>query len=889
MSLVASLLARVRALVGRQRFERTLDVELRFHLDQLIDENLMNGMTPDEARTAARRSLGNTTVVREQCRDAFGLTLLDEARQDTRRALRALWRRPGFAIAGILTLGLGLGASTAVFSLVDAVRTGALPYRNPGELVKVFGSISEPLAERRGASYPDYQDWRALASSFSEMAAFDPQKLTLTGGDQPERINAEYVSASYFSVLEVTPAQGRTFHSDEDLVSRDAAVVVISDRLWRRRFGSDPDIVGRTIAVAGRPFPTYTVAGVMPPSFRGVSDEAELWMPFAQWAPARIMTDRGQRWLTAVARLRPNVSAAVAQQELDHISQRLSATHPATNRHRHAEVSALHLEVFGVLRSPLSTLMIAVGLLLLMACANVANLLVVRLEARRQESAVCRALGAGQARLVRQLLTENLTLALLGSLTGLALAQFALSALLPMSPIPLPSFVTPALNLRVLAFSVTVALACGLFISLPSALQLRVSDLNSALKESTRTGRGLGSRRLRHAVMVGELSFAVVLLVGAGLLIQSVRDAARIDPGFQAAPVLTLHASIPRGSVPGSGQPSRPAVAGSVILDLIRSVPGVVVAGLGNDSPLDGNAVATSYVVDPAVRVGQAPPRGYLHRVTPAFFSALQIAIIRGRAFSEAEMTPTAAVVIVSERLAQAFGGAQSAIGKRVRLEPQRSDSRWLTIVGVAADVRFRRLLDPPAGDPDIYVPFLDQNSQVAIVVRTATLPASLARPIAEAVRRANASIVVYDVSPMAERVAAQSATARFVMWLMSVFGAVALVLAAVGLYGVMSYLVVLRTREIGIRTALGANRRSVVWLILSRNVSLIGLGLTGGFAGAIAFGDYLQRSLDAVPAFNAPVLVIALCSLGAAGLAASYIPARRAAGVDPLTALRQQ
>lgn len=889
MSLVDSFLARMRALVGRQRFEQALDAELRFHLDHLIDENLMNGMSPEEARAAAQRSLGNATLVREQCRDTFGLTLLDDVRQDTRRALRALWHRPGFAIAGVLTLGLGLGASTAVFSLVDAVRTGAIPYRDPDELVKIFGTTSDPRVERRGASYPDYQDWRALVTSFSEMAAFDPQKLTLTGGDQPERVNTEYVSASYFSVLDVTPAQGRTFQPDEDLVSRDAAVVIMSDSLWKRRFGSDPGILGRTIAVTGRPFPTYTVVGVMPPSFRGVTDDAELWMPFAQWAPARIMTDRGQRWLTAVARLRPNVSAAVAQQELNGISQRLEGAHPATNRHRGAEVSALHLEVLGLLRSPLRTLMIAVGLVLLMACANVANLLVVRLEARRRESAVCRALGAGQARLVRQLLTENTTLALLGSLAGLALAQFALMALLPLSPVSLPSFVTPALSLRVLTFSMVASLVCGLLITLPTALQLRVSDLNGALKESTRTGRGLSSRRLRHAVIVAELSIAVVLLVGAGLLIQSVRNTARINLGFEAGPVLTLHASIPHASVPGSGQASRAAVEGRVILDHIRSVPGVVMAALGNDSPLDGNAVATFYAVEPQARDIQIPPRGYLHRVSPAFFSALQIPIISGRTFSDADMEPTAAVVIVSERLAQEFGGAQSAIGRRVRLEPQRSDSPWLTIVGVAGNVRFRRLLDTPVSDPDIYVPFLDRNSQVAIVVRTGASPASLTKAVTDAIRSANTSTVVYDVAPMAERVAAQSASSRFVMWLMSVFGATALSLAAVGLYGVMSHLVILRTREIGIRTALGAKRVSVVWLILSQNVSLIGLGLLGGFVGAVAFGVYLQGVLVAVPAYDALVLAVALFALGAVGLAASYFPARRAATIDPLTALRQE
>ena len=538
--------------------------------------------------------------------------------------------------------------------------------------MELWGNVLRAKVERRGASYPDYLDWRAQSKSFEDIAAFDNQTLTLAGAEDPERILVEFASAPYFSLLGVSAVRGRTFSAEEDLVATPVYVVVLSDGLWKRRFGADPQIVGRSVTLNTR---AYTIVGVMPPGFKGLTDTAELWVPFAVYAPPQTMATRGNRGFGALARLKPGVTLAGAQSELDGISRQLERAYPDTNEKRGVEVSPLDVELFGALRPALLTLMAAVAFVLLIACANVANLLIARSEARRREIAVRTALGAGRGRLLRQLITESCVLTALGAGAGLLLARGAVAVLIAQSPVTFPSFVAPGLDIRVAAFTVAVSLACGMLVGLAPGLQARSVDLNSALKETARGSDGQRSQRLRNVLVVAELSMAVVLLIGAGLMIRSVRNLMALDPGFDPASILTLRVSIPRAPVPpspappGAAQtPLQPVVQGRVLLERIRAVPGVTAVALGTDLPLDGNASASGYAAEgmPPTNA-QNVPRAYTHRISPEFFNTLQIPIVSGRAFTEAEQTPTSPAVIVSERVVKRFWPGQDPIGKRVK------------------------------------------------------------------------------------------------------------------------------------------------------------------------------------------------------------------------------
>jgi putative ABC transport system permease protein len=892
VQLLIAVWHRLTALFGRARLERELDEELAFHLAMREAEYVRQGLTADQARAAARRQFGGVTQFKEQTRDMWTFPSFESLRQDVRYALRALWRSPAFSVVAIAALAIGIGGNTAIFSVLDAVRARALPYRDADRLVELWGNVQRAAVERRGTSYPDFSDWRAQSKSFDGMAATDTSTMTLVGGAEPERIPIEFASAPYFSLLGIQPAHGRTFSPDEDVVGKAPFVVVMSDGLWRRRFGGDPAIVGRAITSSTR---SYTVIGVMPPGFKGLSDTAELWVPFALYGSPENMAERGSRGFFALARLKDGVGMAAAQREMDGISRQLERTYPQTNEKRGVELSPLDVELFGALRPALLTLMAAVAFVLLIACANVANLLIARSEARRREIALRTALGAGWPRLLRQLITEGCVLTSLGAVAGLALAQGAVRVLIATSPVTLPSFVAPTLNLPVAAFTVAVTLACGVLLGLAPAAHARVSQLGEALKDASRGSDGRRSQRMRGALVVAELSLAVVLLVGAGLMIRTVQNLAGLNPGFDPHSVLTLRVSIPRAPAPpvaAGGAPAAPpplVIQARALVDRLRTVPGVTTIGIGNDVPLDGSSGASFYSAE-----GQPPvnatnmPRAYIHRVTSDLFTALRIPFVAGRSFTDAEAVPSSTAVIVSDRLVKRFWPGQEPTGKRIKFGMIGSNAPWLSIVGVVADVKYRGLPDNPTADPDIYLPFLDRSQQVALVVRTSVPPSSLVPSIRAEIRAADPSIPVYSVSTLDELVSAQTSQSRFTMWLMGVFAVAALLLAVVGIYGVMSYLVAQRTREIGIRLALGAGGGDILRLVVGNGARLIGAGIAIGVAAAVALQRLVSSLLFGVTAADA-ASGVAVAILAGVALLACYVPALRATRVDPLRALHHE
>ena len=816
---------------------------------------------------------------------------LDNILVDVKHAVRSLRRSPGFAAVAILALAVGIGGNTAVFSVIDATRVQALPYPDPQRLVYLIGNVQRAIVERRGASYPDFLDWRAQVTRFEDLAAFDGQLMTLAGTEESERIDTEFVSASYFALLGVTPAIGRTFRADEDDIAKPSTVVVLSDGLWKRRFGSDPSIIGRPITLNGQPF---TVLGVMAPGFTGVSDVAQMWIPFAMYAPPARMASRGGRGFTVLGRLKPGVTIAEAQAELTTIAARLERVYPDTNEARGIEISPLATEFFGPLRPALQVLMAAIAFVLLIACANVANLLLARSEARRREIALRVAVGAGRRRLLQQLVTESCVLTVLGAAAGLLLAEATVDLLMTSSPVTFPSVMAPGLDLRVATFIIAVSLLCGVGVGLAPWWQTRIDDLSRRLSESARGSDGPRSQRLRNALVVAEVALAIVLLVGASLMIQSVRKLAAIDPGFDPSSLLTVHASVPRVSTAPTGTlggqtPPTPAVKGAELLERIGAVPGVVMVGLGNDVPLDGNAGAGFYVADGhGPFTAQNQPRAWVHRVSPQFFAALRMPFVAGRTFLDSEMTPDSSAVIVSERVVTRFWPGQDPIDKRVKFGALDSDVPWLSIVGVVRDVKYRSLTNATNTDPDIYLPFADRNSQIAFAIRSSLPPASMIGPVRAAIRAADSGIAIYDVASMDEQVRAQTARSRFITWAMGVFAGIALWLCALGIYGVMSYVVTQRTREIGIRLALGAQPREVLARIVSSGARLVVAGVVIGSLAAFALRRVVSAQFFDVPLTD-PAAGIALALFVLVGLAACVVPGLRATRLDPVRALHHE
>lgn len=816
---------------------------------------------------------------------------LESLFRDLRYALRTLVADPGFSLVVTLTLALGIGATAAVFSVFDAAVLRPLPYSDPERLVILHGNVQRETIERRGTSLADYADWRDQSRSFEAMALFTQTSRTLHAAEGPERVFGEFVAEPYFRLLGVAPKVGRTFLPEEDQVPQRDAVAVLSAGLWQRVFDGDPEVVGRSVRLDDR---SYTVVGVAPEGFRGVSDQADFWLPLHMVGPPRFFASRGSRGPSVLAKLNPGVPLAQAQAEMDEICLRLEQAYPETNEGRGVELSPLSAELFGDARTPLTILLAAVGLVLLIACSNVANLLLVRAETRRHEVAVRTALGAGRGRVLGQMAAESLLLAAAGMACGLLFAVAGVRALVAFSPVTLPSFVAPTVDWRVVLFAAALTLGAVLFVGLAPAFQMRSVQPFEAFKQTARTGTGGRSGRgLRDFVVAGQVAVAMLLLVGAGLLMRSLDQLARLDLGYDPSNTLTMRVSLPSPAPPPdeSGESSNPAESSSSVRELLRAVaavPGVNQVAAATDTPLSSSAAVFYTAEGQTSTNAQTRPRAYYHRVTPEFFEALAIPFLAGTTFTAEQADQGASVAVVSENLAQRFWPGQSALGKRIKFGGQDSDSEWLAIVGVVNEMKYRGVPDNSTDDPDVFLPFSGDHRNFAVVAQTSIDPASATGALRSALRRADPRLTVYAASTLRSRTAHRTSGRRFVGWLMGVFAASALVLAMIGIYGLLSYSISRRTREISVRMALGARRSDVLRMVARGSFSWIGAGLLVGGAAALVGTRFLDALLYGVAPHDPLTFAGAAAVLALVASSGALAPALRASRVAPAAALRE-
>jgi len=808
---------------------------------------------------------------------------MDTLLKDLRFAARSLRKQPAFTATVIATLALAIGASTAIFSVVEATLLQAFPFRDASRLAFLQG-VAGPQRAVRGASIIEVQDWGRLSRTFESVSVYDETSLNLRTADGAERVEAEMVSASYFPMLGATAQRGRVFGPAEDSIPDAHPVVVISDAMWHTRFGGDPGTVGRTLTLNDRPF---TVIGVMRPGFKGVSFDTDVWFPSmmarANGAPQN-MAQRGNRWLDGpIGRLRDGVTLEEAQRDMDRVATQLARDFPETNRDRGVQVLTLRDGYLGTTQTLVVALFGAVGLFLLIACANVVGLQLVRAASRRREIALRMAIGANRGRLVQQLVVEGVTLAVAGAVAGLAVAHWGLAGLTALAPDGvLPNYAEPSIDLVALGFALAVALGCGVLFGIVPALRASRLELTGALKDGSRgSANGFGrGRRLsgQQLLVVAETAVALVLLVGAGLMVRSLQRQLAVDPGFEPKGVLRARLALRQ-------QYTREQRLQFVeqLRTRLGAIPSVRGVAVGSDLPLSGSRSA-GFIFVPDVNDRF---RYYRHFIAPEYFSALGIRLVHGRTFTSADRDTASRVAIINEATARRIWRGADAVGRRVRLGDV--DGPQVTIVGVVRDVRFRDLTTPLAtSEPDFYFPIAYASvGGLEVGVRSTLPPEQLAATVRREVAAMDPAIPLFAVRPMEELLAQQTATSRFGSAVLTAFGLAALVLAAVGLYGVLAFVVSLRRREIGIRLALGATSHRVLEGVIGQGAALAVTGLVVGVVAALLTTHVIENQLFGVGARDPVVFLGAAVTLLVVAVVASWVPARRAARVDPQVALR--
>ena len=793
-----------------------------------------------------------------------------------------LVKTPAFSLLAILTLGLAIGANSAVFSVINAVLLRPLPYEKPEQLVRVFGT--QPQLAEAPTAPANFLDWQEQNQSFERIATFVGQGFNLVGGDKPERVRGMRVSAELFQLLGVQPALGRAFHTEEDQVGRNR-VVVLSDQFWRSRFAGERSVIGRTITLNDQ---AYEVVGVMPPGFAFPNERTQLWTPVAFSDTERAL--RSTNFIHVIARLRPGLTLQQAQEQMSALARRQAELYPDTNTGVGVKLVTLSEQTVGNVRPILIVLLAAVGFVLLIACANVANLLLARAAERQREMAIRSALGASRARVVRLLLAESLVIALLAGAAGLTLAIWGLDLLLALKPANLPRAAEIGIDPRMFGFTALLSLLTGVGFGLVPAWHVSKPDLNEGLKESSRSATGgPGRQRLRGTLVVAEVALSLVLLIGAGLMIRSFARLLAVDPGFDPANVLTAFVSLPPAKYPDA---SRQAAFFDQLLQRTQNLPGVVAAAAASDLPLYGGS-STGFDIEGRARseAGQRPLVEY-RAISPEYLRAMGMRLIAGRAFSARDTADAPGVVIINETLAKKYFPNEDPIGRRLGLSGP-PDMR--EIVGVVADVR-NYGLDAEV-KPEAYVPFLQNAPEyltavaagMNIVVRTVNDPTALASAFRAQVQALDKDQPVAEISTMEVQLAESIAQRRFNMLLLAVFAALALVLAAVGIYGVIAYTVAQRSHEMGIRLALGASRADILKLVFSDAMFTTLTGVTVGLIAALALTRLLSSLLyDVAP--TDPLVFLGLAALLIlVALIATYVPARRAMRLNPIAALRHE
>jgi predicted permease len=882
-------LTRLRRYVRDARRGRTMgreiDEELQFHIDALVDELIAAGQSPHEARQAATRRFGRVDLVRDEGRHVKGIGLADALRQDVRYGLRLFLRQPGFTAAAVLTFALGIGANTAVFTIVDAVLLKPLPYPDSGRVVSVF--LRSPSLEMDWSSFgaADFQALVRRQRSFEHVGAFTPGgRFTLQGADGPTQIPGSRVTAGFFSLLGVSPVLGRTFQRGDDLVGRPPAVVV-SSRFWQEHLDGDPAAVGRSITLDER---SHVVVGVMAPDFRFGRNDADLLWPILQLETA---TNRPPYYLDVLGRLKVGVSVRAAAADVTRIATEVERQYPRSHYHDAAVVPFKETLVGGS-RLALLLLLGAVGLVLAIAVVNVANLQLARSAVRQREIAIRSALGAGQLRLGRQLLTESLLLGGLGGGLGLLLAFGGLRMAVMLAPNVVPRMGESTVDVRALVFTAAVVVVSAALFGLAPVLRVRAVTLSESLNQGGKAGVGAAHARWLHSLLVvAELSLAVVLLVGAGLLIRSFARLQSVNPGFDPSHVVTMQVSLPEARYSTGTQV---ASFYRQLVERIEQTPGVGAAAVSLGLPPNLLHVQNPFHLEgQSYEAGRAMTLGEEIPVSENYFRALGVPLVRGRFFNDADRMPGRHSLIVNAVMARRYFAGKDPVGQRLQTGDADPTSPWSTIVGVVGNVKYQGL--DAADRPTMYVPFYDDGwnpwfvRSMSVVVRTQGDPESVLASVRTHVRALDSSVPVSEAHTMHQLLTQSVVTPRFRTVLLAAFAAVALALAAVGVYGVLAYSVSRRTHEIGIRVALGARQVDIVRHVLGEGTRLALVGVAAGTAASFALSRVTSSLLFGVDATDPLTFAAVALLLALVAMAAAYIPARRAAAVDPLVALRSE
>jgi putative ABC transport system permease protein len=881
MPLLPRLASLWRNLFRKAQREQELTDELDAYLELLIEQKLNAGLAPEAARRAALLEFGGKQQVKEQVRAVRLGHQLETLWQDLRYALRMLRRNPGFAAVAILTLALGIGANTAIFSMVDALLLRPLPYPESERLVLLTNKTSR--ARRSSISYPNFSDWRERAQSFEGMASWRGESFNLTGVDKPVQLRGLTVNWNFFAVLGVQPQLGRMFTPEDDRYGV-VRTALLSHGMWREKFGGEPNVIGRKLLLSGEP---HEVIGVLPQGFESIWASDVYVTIGPRLKPNTGLTDRGTSLgLTAVARLKPGVTLAQANDEMARLAAQVEREHPAVNTGRSAQAEPLQDYLSESVRQSLWVLLGAVGFILLIACVNVANLLLVRAAERQKEIAVRLALGAGRWRMTRQLLSESLLLALLGGVCGVLIGRWMLAGLLALSPANTPQLSRVSLNITVLLFtlgvSVLTSVMCGW---LPAWHAARV-DLHTTLKAGGHRSTGATRDLTRKTLLVVEVSLALALLVGAGLLVRSMAHVLKVDPGFNPDQLLTLRMAPPDNAY----DKARRRVFFDECLTRVSALPGVRSAAITYALPIGGGQQwgTNFYAADkPIPQRGEFPHMEFTP-VSANYFEALGIRLLRGRWFNSADTATSSPVAVINEALARRIWPGEEPLGKRLKRGLPESDTPWLEVIGVVADVKSYSVeLDTPS---QTYVPLAQlPPPSFWLTVRTTGDPLQSVAAVEQAIHSIDKDLPVFAIRSMDQVLSSSRGQRRLTLALLLSFAALALLLAAVGIYGVISYAVKQRTHELGIRLALGAQRGAVLRLILTQGLRLALIGVVSGLGAAFVLTRWLETLLFGVrPTDPVTFGVIAVVLLGVA-LLACWIPARHATKVDPLIALRNE